>query len=74
MKYSIADYRHHRKESWIYLSGMKKSMRRKEQSIADAPTKEIAQMAARYWSSMQRDRREEICDFLHSREKIGLSQ
>jgi len=49
---------------------MKKAMRRKDQSITDAPTLEIAQMAARYWSSMQRDRREEICEFLHARDKF----
>jgi len=63
-------YRKHRREAWLYLAGMKKSMRRKEQSIIDAPTLEIAQMAARYWSSMQRDRREEICEFLHARDKF----
>lgn len=63
-------YRKHRREAWQYLSGMKKSMRRKEQAITDAPTQEIAQMASRYWSSMQRDRREEICEFLFVREKF----
>lgn len=45
-------------ERWNLLSNaQREAMRLKEQSITDAPTKEIAQMAACYWSSMQRDQR-----------------